>query len=159
MGKQRRSFTPEVKQEAVDLCRRSGKSACQVARERGELHSGCTGGWSGADGSILFGRGRRVPFWRSSFSKTSCLSFVGSSILFSRCSVPNSAALRAFNSAMSASSLTRVGVRNTSRLSFSVARLWNLNSQPRYGISPKSGIFRSLMTRLSRTSPPTTIVC
>ena len=32
MGKQRRSFTPEFKQEAVDLCRRSGKSACQVAR-------------------------------------------------------------------------------------------------------------------------------
>ena len=31
MGQQRRSFTPEFKQEAVDLCRRSGKSACQVA--------------------------------------------------------------------------------------------------------------------------------
>jgi transposase-like protein len=30
MGQQRRSFTPEFKQEAVDLCRRSGKSACQV---------------------------------------------------------------------------------------------------------------------------------
>ncbi len=35
MGKQRRSFTPEFKQEAVDLCRRSGKSECQVARELG----------------------------------------------------------------------------------------------------------------------------
>ena len=35
MGKQRRSFTPEVKQEAVNLCRRSGKSACPVARELG----------------------------------------------------------------------------------------------------------------------------
>ena len=35
MGQQRRSFTPEFKQEAVDLCRRSGKSACQVARELG----------------------------------------------------------------------------------------------------------------------------
>jgi hypothetical protein len=32
MGQQRRSFTPEFKQEAVDLCRRSGKSECQVAR-------------------------------------------------------------------------------------------------------------------------------
>ena len=35
MGKPRRSFTPELKQEAVDLCRRSGKSECQVAREVG----------------------------------------------------------------------------------------------------------------------------
>ena len=35
MGQPRRSFTPEFKQEAVDLCRRSGKSACQVARELG----------------------------------------------------------------------------------------------------------------------------
>ena len=35
MGQQRRSFTPEFKQDAVDLCRRSGKSACQVARELG----------------------------------------------------------------------------------------------------------------------------
>ena len=33
MGQPRRSFTPEFKQEAVDLCRRSGKSECQVARE------------------------------------------------------------------------------------------------------------------------------
>jgi len=35
MGNQRRSFTPEYKQQAVDLCRRSGKSGCQVARELG----------------------------------------------------------------------------------------------------------------------------
>ena len=28
-------FHPEFKQEAVDLCRRSGKSECQVAREVG----------------------------------------------------------------------------------------------------------------------------
>jgi transposase len=35
MGQQRRSFTPEFKQEAVDLCRRTGKSECQVARELG----------------------------------------------------------------------------------------------------------------------------
>jgi len=35
VGKQRRRFTPELKQEAVDLCRRSGKSECQVARELG----------------------------------------------------------------------------------------------------------------------------
>jgi len=35
MGQPRRSFTPEFKQEAVDLCRRSGKSECQVARELG----------------------------------------------------------------------------------------------------------------------------
>jgi len=35
MGKPRRSFTPEFKQEAVDLCRRTGKSECQVARELG----------------------------------------------------------------------------------------------------------------------------
>ena len=35
MGQRRRSFMPEFKQEAVDLCRRSGKSACQVARELG----------------------------------------------------------------------------------------------------------------------------
>jgi transposase len=35
MGKQRRSFTPEFKQEAVDLVRRSGQSGCQVARELG----------------------------------------------------------------------------------------------------------------------------
>ena len=35
MGKSRRSFTPEFKQNAVDLCRRSGKSECQVAREVG----------------------------------------------------------------------------------------------------------------------------
>lgn len=35
MGKPRRSFTPEFKQNAVDLCRRSGKSECQVAREVG----------------------------------------------------------------------------------------------------------------------------
>ena len=37
MGKPRRSFTPEFKQEAVDLCRRTGKSECQVARELGIL--------------------------------------------------------------------------------------------------------------------------
>jgi transposase len=35
MGQQRRSFTPEFKQEAVDLCWRSGKSESQVARELG----------------------------------------------------------------------------------------------------------------------------
>ena len=35
MGQARRSFTPEFKQDAVDLCRRSGKSECQVARELG----------------------------------------------------------------------------------------------------------------------------
>ena len=35
MGQQRRSFTLEFKQEAVDLVRRSGKSGCQVARELG----------------------------------------------------------------------------------------------------------------------------
>ena len=35
MGQQRWSFTPKFKQEAVDLCRRSGKSECQVARELG----------------------------------------------------------------------------------------------------------------------------
>jgi len=34
-GPAARSFTPEFKQEAVDLCRRSGKSECQVARELG----------------------------------------------------------------------------------------------------------------------------
>jgi transposase len=33
MGTQRRSVTPEFKQDAVDLVRRSGKSGCQVARE------------------------------------------------------------------------------------------------------------------------------
>ena len=33
MSQPRRSFTPEFKQEAVDLCRRTGKSECQVARE------------------------------------------------------------------------------------------------------------------------------
>ena len=33
MGKPRRSFTPEFKQEDVDLCRRTGKSECQAARE------------------------------------------------------------------------------------------------------------------------------
>jgi transposase len=35
MGQPRRSFTPDFKQNAVDLCRRSGKSECQVAREVG----------------------------------------------------------------------------------------------------------------------------
>ena len=35
MGKQRRSFTAEFKQEAVDLLRRSKKPALQVARELG----------------------------------------------------------------------------------------------------------------------------
>jgi transposase len=35
MGKPRRSVTPEFKQEAVDLCRRSGKGEGQVAREFG----------------------------------------------------------------------------------------------------------------------------
>jgi hypothetical protein len=39
MGKQRRSFTPEFKQEAVDLCRRSGKSECQVAVETARARS------------------------------------------------------------------------------------------------------------------------
>ena len=29
MGKPRRSFTPEFKQEAVELCRRTGKSECR----------------------------------------------------------------------------------------------------------------------------------
>jgi transposase len=35
MGQPRRSVTPEFKHEAVDLCRRTGKSECQVARELG----------------------------------------------------------------------------------------------------------------------------
>ena len=35
MGQSRRSFTPQFKPEAVDLCRRTGKSECQVARELG----------------------------------------------------------------------------------------------------------------------------
>jgi transposase len=35
MGQQRRSFTSEFKQEAVNLCRRTGTSECQVARELG----------------------------------------------------------------------------------------------------------------------------
>ena len=35
MDQLRRSFTPEFKQNVVDLCRRGGKSACQVAREVG----------------------------------------------------------------------------------------------------------------------------
>ena len=35
MGKPRRSFTPELKQDALDLCRQSGKSEYQVAREVG----------------------------------------------------------------------------------------------------------------------------
>ena len=35
MGQPRRRFTLEFKQDAVDLCRRSGKSECQVARELG----------------------------------------------------------------------------------------------------------------------------
>lgn len=35
MGQQRRSFTSEFKQEAVNLCRHTGKSECQVARELG----------------------------------------------------------------------------------------------------------------------------
>ena len=35
MGKPRRKFMPEFKQEAVDLLRRSGKTATQVARELG----------------------------------------------------------------------------------------------------------------------------
>ncbi len=35
MGKPRRNFTPEFKQEAVDLLRRSGKTATQVAKELG----------------------------------------------------------------------------------------------------------------------------
>ena len=35
MAKPRRSFTPEFKQEAVDLLRRSQKPAMQVARELG----------------------------------------------------------------------------------------------------------------------------
>jgi transposase-like protein len=34
MGKPRRSFTPEFKQNSVDLCRRGGKSKGQVARHR-----------------------------------------------------------------------------------------------------------------------------
>jgi transposase len=35
MGQPRRRFTLEFKQDAVDLCRRSGKSECPVARELG----------------------------------------------------------------------------------------------------------------------------
>jgi len=35
MGKPQRKVTPEFKQEAVDLLRRSGKPATQVARELG----------------------------------------------------------------------------------------------------------------------------
>ena len=35
MRKPRRKFTPEFKQEAVELLRRSGKTAAQVARELG----------------------------------------------------------------------------------------------------------------------------
>ena len=47
----------------------------------------------------------------------------------------------AFKSTISISSLIRVGVRKTSRLSFSICRLWNLNSQPKNGISPREGLF------------------
>lgn len=35
MGGKRRYFSPEFKQETVDLIRRSGKSECQAARELG----------------------------------------------------------------------------------------------------------------------------
>jgi transposase len=35
MGKPRRKFTPEFKQEAVELLQRSGKTCTQVARELG----------------------------------------------------------------------------------------------------------------------------
>jgi len=35
MSQQRRSFTPEFKQESVNLCRRSGKSECHLAQELG----------------------------------------------------------------------------------------------------------------------------
>ena len=35
MGEQRRSFTPEFKQEAVDLCAAVGRVPVQVARELG----------------------------------------------------------------------------------------------------------------------------
>src|SRR5437868_9850254 len=40
-------------------------------RDCSETHySGRTGGWTGVKGSMGFGRGRGVPFGRSSFSKT-----------------------------------------------------------------------------------------
>ncbi len=35
MGQKRCYYTPECKQETVDLVRRSGKSECEVARELG----------------------------------------------------------------------------------------------------------------------------
>lgn len=35
MSQKRRYFSPEFKQETVDLVRRTGKSECQVARELG----------------------------------------------------------------------------------------------------------------------------
>ena len=37
MSKQRRSFTPEFKQEAVDLCWRNRKSECQESDFKREL--------------------------------------------------------------------------------------------------------------------------
>ena len=46
MGKQRRSYTPEFKQEAVDLCRRSGKSECQVELSA-KMHSAGSEKWVG----------------------------------------------------------------------------------------------------------------
>ena len=137
---------------------RNGKSSECRTRLMRIHYSGRTEGWTGADGSRMFGSGRVVPFGRSSFSKTSCLSLVGSSIRFSRCKVPNSVDFRAFNSTMSTSSLTKVGVRNTRRFSLSVCRLWNRKSQPMNGISPSKGTLFSFRVMLSRTSPPTTIV-
>src|SRR6185295_10342129 len=78
----------------VDLQEEQAKATKADATVQKFIYSGRRGGWTGVEGSTGLGRGRGVPFGRSSFSKTSCLSLVGSSILFSRCSVPNSADLR-----------------------------------------------------------------
>src|SRR4029078_2746065 len=95
-----KALSYEIKSVDGGSVRRTGRGN-EGRRDWSEIHySGRTGGWTGGEGSTGLGRGRGVPFGRSSFSKTSCLSLVGSSIRFSRCRVPNSADLRAFNSTM-----------------------------------------------------------
>lgn len=49
MSQPRRSFTPEFKQEAVDLCRRSGKSECQK-KQRADKKRGIRPGGVRVDG-------------------------------------------------------------------------------------------------------------
>src|SRR6185295_19224408 len=96
----------------VDLQEEQAKATKADATVQKFIYSGRTGGWTGAEGSTGSGRGRGVPFGRSSFCKPSCLRLVRVTSRFSRGAVPDSDELCRFERSLYTSSLVEVGGSN-----------------------------------------------